>query len=251
MKIWYEVSDEGVYLGITRLIAPDDWTPEPDTRIYATWADARHYAIERQRWVLREGEYDPAKYIDPAIESLWPERNDGSKGETREHIESLLNDLEDTPYDDRGFAVFEESRLRRLAGRIDNLPRTEVVAPASKSVPAANTGVSAGGSRGTAAAPRAGDSWDESACSRLRDELVGVMDGYRGRCVAGGSDVTLVFVVPAEGRRTNEVKIDLVGLQERVPALRFEGTVAPPPFASRQGAVNWCEKIVNVLIESG
>lgn len=251
MKIWYEVSDEGVHLDITRLIAPDDWTPQPDTRIYPTWADARHNAIERQRWVLRRRDRALDGSTDPAIENIWPERNEGAEGEMREHIECLLSDLEDAPDDDRGFAVFEESRLRRLAGRIDNLPRTELVTPASKSVPAANTGVSAGDSRGTVAAPRAGDSWDEPACSRLRDELVGVMDGYRGRCVAGGSDVTLVFVVPAEGRRTNEVRIDLLGLQERVPALRFEGTVAPPPFASRQGAVNWCEKIVNVLIESG
>lgn len=130
MRIWYNVEDEGVHLSITRLIAPDAWLPRDYSATFATWAVARRTAIARQRWVLSSRQYDPACVTNPLLEALWPDRNATPVNEMREFAQAIMDDLEDTPEDARGFDVFEALRRGRVRADTNDVPRTEVLAGA-------------------------------------------------------------------------------------------------------------------------
>lgn len=253
MKIWYEASDEGVHLGITRLIAPDDWTPESDTRVYPTWAEARHNAIERQRWVLRTGEYDPAKYADPAIECLWPERNDGILGEMREYIEGLLHDLEQTPEDARGFDVFETLRRGRLMADANGVPRTDVLAGAAVTHADVDRELFDRLKREcetdeSACLPRKAEPLDVDEVVAVRDAISEGLNGYRGRCVTSGNEVTVVVEEAFARRLVNRVELHLHELLARPATLRFVGTMSPPPFRTPERAAAWVKRLSDLLM---
>ena len=253
MRIWYDVEDEGVHLSVKRLIAPDAWLPTGVSATYPTWAAARRTAIARQRWVMSNRQYDPACEADPMIEALWPDRNAAAVSQTREFAQAILDDLENAPEDAHGFDVFETLRRSRFKTDTNDVPRTEVLAGAAVTHDDVDREVfnshKRDGVKGEADfLPRMAEPFDVGEAVAVRDAISEGLDGYRSRCLASGSEVSVVVEEAFARRLMNRIELHLCELQEQHATFRFTGTMSPPPFRTPEGAVAWVKRLADLLM---
>ena len=98
------------------------------------------------------------------------------------------------------------------------------------------------------AAPRCSHAAIRASSSPVRDAICEGLDGYRSRCVVGGSEVSVGVEEVYARRLINRVEFHLIGLQEQPATFRFVGTMSPPPFRTPEGAVAWVRRLADLLM---